>query len=37
MMGSISSEMSMPPIMTAGLLRTRPRVAMTAEKKISSQ
>jgi hypothetical protein len=36
-MGAISGEMSMAPIITAGLLSTKPNAAMPAEKKISSQ
>ena len=37
MIGPIKGEMSMAPIITAGLLSTKPNVAMPAEKKISSQ
>jgi hypothetical protein len=37
MIGPINGEMSIAPIITAGLLSTKPKVAMPAEKKISSQ
>ena len=37
MMGPMSGEMSMAPMITAGLLMTRPKAAMPAEKTISSQ
>ena len=37
MIGSINGEISIAPIITAGLFSTSPKGAMPAEKKLSSQ